>query len=251
MQQSSNTTRVEWMRQIGRQANRCATRFAGPCLAMMMMIGLAGCGQIDLGFLASSGQEQEGPAAAEEQDPGSGGLPAGLVGESAEAVQRLLGAPLGRLHTTGGMVWLYPQWRVQLDDQRVVIAVERELAATVASPVGGSPAAQRPLTVVSNGGQEVNLAALLAPGKITVVDFYADWCGPCRQVSPHLERLAREDPDVNVVKVDIVKWNTPVTRQHNIRSVPNMRVYDRSGRMVGSSTSDFRQVLRNVDQAKR
>jgi hypothetical protein len=50
--------------------------------------------------------------------------------------------------------------------------------------------------------------------------------------------------------VDIVKWNTPVTRQHNIRSVPNMRVYDRSGRTVGAPTSSFQQVVKDVQKAK-
>jgi thioredoxin 1 len=225
------------------------------------MLGLASCGQVDIGFLASMGSEPADAAASEENDSGSVGSPLELVGESADALQRLLGEPRGRLHTGDGVVWLYPQWRVQLNDQRQVIAVERGVAASATTPVaagrgrvapaGASPTGQRALTVVSNGGQEVNLASLLVPGKITVVDFYADWCGPCRSLSPHLERLARENPEVNVVKVDIVKWNTPVTRQYDIRSVPNVRVYDRLGRAVGCPTSNFTQVLRAVEQARR
>jgi thioredoxin 1 len=223
-----------------------------------MALLLAGCGPLNLDRFTS-----EGAKPAEQADPGGTKVapvasPLDLVGESGARVEQVLGQPTGKLHTGSGVVWLYPQWRVQLDAERRVTSVERELGA-VAQPTSrgatapvarAAPVVQREITVISNGGQEVNLGALLAPGKITVVDFYADWCGPCRQVSPHLERLAREDPEVNLVKVDIVKWNTPVTRQHNIRSVPNMRVYDRSGRTVGAPTSSFQQVVKDVQKAK-
>jgi thiol-disulfide isomerase/thioredoxin len=261
MQRNSNSGPRLWLCPIRRRIGKSATGLAGGCLVAGMIFGLTGCGQIGLSFLASDRDEPAGAAAWEEDQDRLVKTPLGLVGESADAVQRLLGEPRGRLHTGNGVVWLYPEWRIQLDDERQVTAVEREVPVSGGLPggtargttrsVAANPGQQRALTVVSNGGQEVNLASLLVPGKVTVVDFYADWCGPCRQLSPHLDRLAREDPDVNVVKVDIVKWNTPVTRQHNIRSVPNLRVYDRTGRVVGSPTSDFRQVMRQVEQAKR
>jgi thioredoxin 1 len=261
VQKDNNSNQAQGSRPIGWRADARPSSLAIGFLTVLVMLGLVGCGPIDLGFLSSIESQSADVAAAEEANHPSVESPLELIGESGDAVRRLLGEPRGRLHTADGVVWLYPQWRVQLDAQQQVTAVERELAVPVATPaassrsaavpVGGGSTHQRALTVVSNGGREVDLGSLLAPGKITVVDFYADWCGPCRRLSPHLERLAREDPDVNVVKVDIVKWNTPVTRQYNIRSVPNLRVYDRSGRVVGSPTSDFRQVLRQVEQAKR
>jgi thiol-disulfide isomerase/thioredoxin len=229
-----------------------------PWLAGIALFGVVGCSPMNLEWLSSAE-----PEPAEQADTGgaevvSAASPLELVGQSAAMVEQVLGQPSGRLITGTGVVWLYPQWRVQLDAQQQVTSVERELGVSAqTAPRGGSAPmvraatiAQRDITVISKGGQEVNLVALLAPGKITVVDFYADWCGPCRQVSPHLERLAREDPEVNLVKVDIVKWNTPVTRQFDIRSVPNMRVYDRAGRVVGAPTSNFQQVLKDVQRAK-
>ena len=104
--------------------------------------------------------------------------------------------------------------------------------------------------VISNGGRPVNLGSLVSRGKVTIVDFYADWCGPCRQIGPMLERLAHSDPNVNLVKVDINKWKTPVAKQYNISSIPNMRVYDRQGKLVGKPTSSYGDVVTYVKKAK-
>jgi thioredoxin 1 len=91
----------------------------------------------------------------------------------------------------------------------------------------------------------------MIPGKITIVDFYADWCGPCRRISPQLEQLAKTDPDVVLLKINIVNWNTPVTRQFGIESVPNVRVFSRIGSQLGEATSDVSLVKQRVEQAKR
>ena len=106
-----------------------------------------------------------------------------------------------------------------------------------------------PLIIISNGGQHVQLKDLLVQGKITIVDFFADWCGPCQAVAPYLERLARENDDIFLRKIDIVQWNTPVTRQYNIKSIPDIRVFDRNGRIVGKPTYNFQEVLAYVEQA--
>ena len=53
-----------------------------------------------------------------------------------------------------------------------------------------------------------------------VVDFYADWCGPCRQVAPTVESLAEKwDGKVRFFKVDI-EAETEIARAYNISSIP-------------------------------
>ncbi len=91
----------------------------------------------------------------------------------------------------------------------------------------------------------------LALGNVTVVDFYADWCPACRQISPSLEQMARTDPDIALRKIDIVNWNTAVVKQYNIHSIPQVNVYNRGGRLIGTvvSASD-EEVKRYVAQAK-
>jgi thioredoxin len=57
-----------------------------------------------------------------------------------------------------------------------------------------------------------------------LVDFYADWCGPCRALSPKLHDLARELPDVRVVKVDIDE-SPDIAARYQVGSIPALRVF--------------------------
>jgi thiol-disulfide isomerase/thioredoxin len=108
----------------------------------------------------------------------------------------------------------------------------------------------QPIEVISHGTQ-VDINQHLALGHVTVVDFYADWCGPCRQLSPSLEQMATSDPEVALRKIDIVNWKTAVVQQFNIHSIPQVNVYDRSGRLVGTVVGvDFEKVRSYVAQAK-
>jgi thiol-disulfide isomerase/thioredoxin len=107
-----------------------------------------------------------------------------------------------------------------------------------------------PIKVISHGAQ-VDTNQYLVPGNVTVMDFYADWCGPCRELSPGLEQLARDDAEIALRKIDIVNWKTAVVQQFNIHSIPQVNVYDRSGRLVGSVLGgDLEKVKSYIAQAK-
>jgi len=69
------------------------------------------------------------------------------------------------------------------------------------------------------------------PGKLVVVDFHADWCPPCKQLAPLLEKAATEFQEVAVVgKVDVDKAKD-VAAMNDIRSIPEVRFF-RDGKMV-------------------
>lgn len=58
-----------------------------------------------------------------------------------------------------------------------------------------------------------------------LVDFWAEWCGPCRAVSPILDQIAAENVDkIRLVKVD-VDANPRVAMKYQITSIPAMKVY--------------------------
>jgi thiol-disulfide isomerase/thioredoxin len=108
----------------------------------------------------------------------------------------------------------------------------------------------QPVEVISHGAQ-VDINKHLALGSVTVVDFYADWCGPCRQLSPSLEQMATSDPEVALRKIDIVNWRTAVVRQFDVHSIPQVNVYNRGGSLVGTvNGADIDAIKRYVAQAK-
>ncbi|MFC9971914.1 thioredoxin [Spirillospora sp. NPDC127200] len=66
---------------------------------------------------------------------------------------------------------------------------------------------------------------VLKNDKPVLVDFWAEWCGPCRMVAPILEEIAKEHGD----KLDIVKLNIDenpkVPAQYGVMQIPTMNVY--------------------------
>ena len=66
-----------------------------------------------------------------------------------------------------------------------------------------------------------------------LVDFWAEWCGPCKQISPRLEELANKySENLTVCKVNVDE-NRELAIEYNIRSIPALIIF-KSGEMVDS-----------------
>ena len=59
---------------------------------------------------------------------------------------------------------------------------------------------------------------------LALVDFYADWCGPCRMVSPIVDEIAEERSDITVGKVNVDDENT-LAMKYGVMSIPTLIVF--------------------------
>lgn len=79
---------------------------------------------------------------------------------------------------------------------------------------------------------ETDFARLVLNSEVPVlVDFYADWCGPCRRLTSVLEELAAEMPEAMIVKVN-VDDSPNLAAEYGVEAIPNVKVF-RNGNVTG------------------
>ena len=82
--------------------------------------------------------------------------------------------------------------------------------------------------------------------KITIVDFYADWCGPCKMMSPIIDRIAEENEEVKVGKLNVDEAGD-LAIKYNVMSIPTIIIFKNgmeSKRFVGvTSKTDILNAL--------
>jgi thioredoxin 1 len=91
---------------------------------------------------------------------------------------------------------------------------------------------------------------------ITLVDFWASWCGPCRQFGPIFERVSEKNPDVVFGKVD-TEANPDLASTFNVSAIPTLMVirdrvvlYAQPGALPESALEDLLAQARGLDMDK-
>jgi copper chaperone CopZ len=104
-------------------------------------------------------------------------------------------------------------------------------------------------------GKRVDIAKITAPGKVTIVDFYADWCGPCHVLEARLQHLMQGRKNLAMRRVNIGKWDNDAAKQATelrASALPYIRVYDARGKFVTAVTGGmWDEVLGAVEKAER
>lgn len=85
-------------------------------------------------------------------------------------------------------------------------------------------------------------------GKIILLDFYADWCGPCRMLSPVVDEFAEENPDFVVGKINVDK-EPELSEEFGVSSIPVLVVM-KDGKILNKSVGakSKQQILEMIEK---
>jgi thioredoxin 1 len=124
--------------------------------------------------------------------------------------------------------------------QRASAETDGGESATEAEP------ADRPTEPVHVESPE-HFQELISSHPLVLVDFHAEWCGPCKMMEPAVEAVAADGPAV-VAKLDIDE-HQGLAQQHGIRGVPTLKLYrdgEEADRVVGMQSEDaLRDLIAN------
>ena len=86
-----------------------------------------------------------------------------------------------------------------------------------------------------------NFEELIASGKPVVIDFWAEWCGPCRNIAPIIDELATEYADKVIIGKCDVEDNDDIVGKYGVRNIPTV-IFLKDGeivdKQVGATSKD-------------
>jgi len=84
-----------------------------------------------------------------------------------------------------------------------------------------------------------------SPNSLVVVDYYAQWCGPCKRIAPIIEEMSNTYSNVTFVKVDVDELEE-IARAQSINAMPTFKLY-KAGKqvdeLVGASAEKLKQLI--------
>jgi thioredoxin 1 len=92
---------------------------------------------------------------------------------------------------------------------------------------------------------ESQFKTLISSSKVTLVDWFAEWCGPCKAVAPELDRMEKEFPQIQFIKVDVDKFPS-LAAAYSVSAMPTFTFIKNSKSLdtiVGADVNKIRLLL--------
>lgn len=174
-------------------------------------------------------------------------------------LENLMGSKILPMNEVEKIYNNYPQ---ELKDSASGMRIKEKITAELATKIG---ATAPDFTAPNPDGKDITLSEI--KGKVTIVDFWAAWCGPCRKENPNMVKVYEKYHDkgleiigisldgnprqkdakqewLNAIEKDGLTWqqvsnlnyfNSPVAKKYNIRSIPATFILDSEGKIVAKN----------------
>jgi len=100
------------------------------------------------------------------------------------------------------------------------------------------------------GDRKIRIKDLAAPGKITILDYFAEWCGPCHLLSPQLERLLVAYDNLALRKVELENYESEAAVQamykFGMPGLPYTMIVDDRGKVLGQVFGDHIEEIEAI-----